>query len=119
MQSTIGSNDAETMIIHFSCKAPEQKAGTEPLSVDKVCNGLLYQLCCLVRGLSAESTDVALVEACNEVFRHSTTASNMNMLFIQSNIIKKTQFVQTFTNIVEMLKINVVVALDEVDSLNT
>lgn len=106
------------MIIHFSSKTPEQMAGTDSPSVEKVCNGLLYQLCCLVRGLSAESTDVGLVESCNEVLRHSNTATNMNMSFMQDDNTKKPEFVHAFTNIAEMLKINVVVALDEVDSLN-
>jgi ankyrin repeat protein len=104
------SDDNKTTLLYLSCGGTTKGA----LGVDDVCHTLLYQLYSLAR---EDENNVKLLEDCNNVFANRK-AKNIGKVISQSSKDEKLpEFVDAFLAIAELLKINVFIALDEVDSL--
>jgi ankyrin repeat protein len=80
-----------------------------------VCRTLLYQLYYLAR---KDENNVKLLEDCNKVFKNPK-ASKIGSAIAKSNKDEKLpEFADAFSTIAERLKLSIVIALDEVNSLS-
>jgi len=112
----LGEGDiGDSTLIYFSCGSTKRGAANKgALSVDDVCHTLLYQLYCLAR---EDEKNVKLLEDCNRVFANPK-AKSIGKVISQSNKDESLpEFVDAFLAIAERLKLCVIIALDEVDSL--
>ncbi|KAK3316841.1 ankyrin repeat-containing domain protein [Apodospora peruviana] len=108
--------DSDEVLLYLNCGASETTgSGEQHFTADSICHTFLYRL----YGLAAEGQeDVALLEACNDVFKNpkSKKASQFATKVKASKEESLPDFVEAFAQISQLLKRNVVLVLDGVSN---